>query len=416
MSTATADTPTLVAAATRRAPLLVWLAGGLCAALLLVAAGWWLTSPKSETLPVAYGRRRGAEAARSVNGTSVLSELFRQAGHRTSSFNRLSPKLDKTDAIVWFPDDFKPPTKEQREFLEGWLAAEPGRTVIYVGRDYDAAVAYWERYQPVPNSPATPENDELTRQLARAQAAQATRRMQMPPDGYARWFTAERDKPPRAANKLAGPWAEGIDEKKADIRLAGRLDVPVESDVTNVDPPLPTKIEVLLSSAGDPLATRVTDDAWPGSQLIVLGSGAFVLNYPLVNHEHRKLAGKLIAELGPESKRVVFLESGPGGPPILEKEPTADDSSAFAFLRVFPLNAIVVHLTILGVIFCLARSPIFGRPRDLPPEPAADFGKHVSALGELLARSGDRNYAQSRLEQYRGLAKRDSGKSHLKSK
>jgi hypothetical protein len=75
-----------------------------------------------------------------------------------------------------------------------------------------------------------------------------------------------------------------------------------------------------------------------------------------------------------------------------------------------------VHLAVLGLVFCLARFPIFGRPRDLPGEPAADFGKHVAALGELLARSQDRHYAQARLAHYRELAKRDSGKSHLKTK
>jgi hypothetical protein len=80
------------------------------------------------------------------------------------------------------------------------------------------------------------------------------------------------------------------------------------------------------------------------------------------------------------------------------------------------LNAILVHMSVLGIVFCLARFPIFGRPRELPSEASADFGKHVGALGDLLSRSQDRNYALTRLMQYRELAKRDSGKSHLKGK
>ena len=415
MSTAVATPTASAASGAKKPPAWLWPALGIGAAILLVALGWWFSGPATETLPVAYGKRRGGESARSVNGTSILNELFKQAGHRTSTFNRLSPRLDKTDVIVWTPDDFSPPTAKQREFLETWLAAGSGRTIVYIGRDYDAAVAYWEKVQPPGNAPPSPENDELVRQLARAKANWSARRSQMPVDEYARWFTVRKAGQKRKASQLGGPWSDGIDAAKAEIQIEGRLDVPVVADVGTGEPAIPTNIDVLLESKGDPLATRLTDYSWGDGQVIVLTNGSFVLNYPLVNHEHRRLAARLIAECGTESKRVVFLESGPGGPAILDKEPTAEDS-ALAFLNVWPLNAIVIHLTILGIIFCLARSPIFGRPRELPPEPAADFGKHVAALGELLARTEDRHYAQSRLEQYRGLAKRDSGKSHLRTK
>ena len=134
-----------------------------------------------------------------------------------------------------------------------------------------------------------------------------------------------------------------------------------------------------------------------------------------MNHEHRKLAARLVNECGSAGK-VAFVESYAGGPPVLDKEPADDASSPLAFMDVWPLNAIIIHLTVLGIIFCLARSPIFGRPRELPPESSADFGKHVAALGDLLARTKDQQYALARLQQYRELAKRDSGKSHLKAK
>ena len=78
--------------------------------------------------------------AKSVNGTAVLSGMFLQAGHKVSSWHRLSPKLEKDDVIIWAPDAFGDPGKEQREWLENWLSAEDGRTLVYIGRDYDAAV------------------------------------------------------------------------------------------------------------------------------------------------------------------------------------------------------------------------------------------------------------------------------------
>ena len=75
--------------------------------------------------------------------------MFTRAGHKVFSWRRLSPRLsERADAIVWFPDDFEPPTPEVRRWLEDWLIEEPGRTLIYVGRDFDAARWYWKKIQP----------------------------------------------------------------------------------------------------------------------------------------------------------------------------------------------------------------------------------------------------------------------------
>ncbi|MEX2174978.1 MAG: DUF4350 domain-containing protein [Pirellulaceae bacterium] len=413
MSTAVQTAAAPSATPTARRPAWLWPVLGIVAALLLVSIGYALTRGSAdETLPTAYGKRRGSEMARSVNGTGVLAEMFKAAGHRVTTFNRLSPRLDGFDFIVWAPDDFAPPTPEQREFLEDWLAGgEGGRIVFYIGRDYDAAVAYWSEVRPL----AAPEDaPEFQRRLARAKADYRSERAKMPTKAYARWFTAKRDGQPRQVRTLQGPWSEGIDAAQTEITIEGRLDIPVPADKVPADPEIPANFEPLLRSEGDLLVTRVTDPAWTDGQVIVLVNGSFVLNYPLVNHEHRKLAARLVNEAGAPGK-VVFIESGPGGPEVLDKEPSGGDSSPLAFMGVWPLNAILLHVIILGIVFCLARSPIFGRPRELPAEPAADFGKHVAALGELLARTQDRNYAQARLAQYRALAKRDSGKSHLKA-
>lgn len=389
-----------------------WPVVGLGGALLLLVVGYWLTSrPSNEELPTAYGRRRGStEFVRSVSGTSVLAEMFKAAGHRTTSWTRLSPRLDDYDVIVWAPDDFAAPTKEQRQFLEDWLSrGEGGRVVVYIGRDFDAASAYWTSVLPT-----APEEDqtEIQRRLSRSKAAWSQTRAKMPAKEYARWFTVKREYPYREIRMLEGPWATGIDASQCEITLQGRLDIPTQADKGPTDPPLLTNVpERLLTSQGDILAMRLTDPAWGDGQVIVIANGSWLLNYPLVNHEHRKLAARLVNECGPPG-RVAFVESGKGGPSVLAKEPSSGDEP----WPPFPLNVIMVQVTIVGILFCLARFPIFGRPRDLPSEPAADFGKHVAALGELLARSQDRNYAQTRLQQYRELAKRDSGKSHLKRK
>jgi len=386
---------------------------GLLLAVLAIGAGIFLSGRRDEQLPTIYGRRRGTEPARSVNGTSVLSGLFKRAGHRVTTMTRLSPKVRDFDVVVWVPDDFEPPTTEQREFLEDWLAGGTGRTVVYVGRDYDAAARYWDRVAPL----APPEQaDEALRRRAEAHAAHEAARSKMPTKKYARWFTVQRDQPPLKVKKLTGLWAAGIDAQKAEIHLEGRLALPSKRDAGASDPAVPDqKVETLLAADGEPLITSVRDSAWGDGRIIVVANGSLVLNYPLVNHENRKLAHKLVSECG-LSGRVVFIESGAGGPPVLDKEPASGPTTPLELLKVWPLNAILLHLTLLGILFCLARSPIFGRPRELRPPSPSDFGKHVAALGQLLARANDRHYAQARLAQYRQIAERKSGRSHLKAK
>ncbi len=148
----------------------------------------------------------------------------------------------------------------------------------------------------------------------------------------------------------------------------------------------------MLASDGETIVgrQRLTSD---DGQLITVANGSFLLNLPLVNHEHRKLAGRLIETVG-KSSRVVFLESDPGGPPV---DPPATDGSLWRMFDAWPLSVILLHFGVLGVIFCFARWPIFGRPRPLPAEILVDFGKHVAAVGELLRRSKDRDYALAQL-------------------
>jgi hypothetical protein len=103
----------------------------------------------------------------------------------------------------------------------------------------------------------------------------------------------------------------------------------------------------------------------------------------------------------------VFLESGPGGLAVLDKDP--HDYTGFELLMVWPWNAILLHLTVVGVLFCCMVFPIFGRPRELSEDAPTDFGKHVRALGELLSRTGDRQYAVRRVQQYRQIVTREGG-------
>jgi hypothetical protein len=334
-----------------------------------------------------YGSRQGPGASESVNGTAVLGDMFAQAGHKVFSWHFLSPRLqERADCIVWFPDDYKPPTPQVRQWLETWLCDKPNRTLIYVGRDFDAGPYYWSKVAPsAPTNQTTLVQGELSFQQSRVSGARGS----LPSNEDCDWFTIDSTAKVRSVRTLEGEsaWLEDIDPKKLEIELESRL--------------LPSRAtKTLLGSEGDLL---VGSEPWQGSRLIVVANGSFLLNLPLVNHEHRKLAGKLIDEIGPPGQKVVFLESGAGGPPIRDKDPTLGTPTGLEIFQLWPTNWILLHLMIVGVAFCFVRWPIFGHPRRIRRVNPSDFGRHLDAEAEMLKRTRDTAYAMTRLMHYRQL-------------
>lgn len=442
-------------------------------AALVVLAGL-VAGGCGERIDDIYGRQRGPGASASVNGTAVLAEMFVQAGHEVSTWRAVSPRLDSADCIVWFPDDFAPPPKPVREGLERWLTERPNRTLVYVGRDFDAAVWYWDRV--FPQVPAA-QRKEAARRRALARGRFMSRRGAIPADEDCGWFIVKGKYQARKVRTLQGAprWLESIDPSKLEMELCGRIDRPKRVGQAAVPP---DQVEVLLSSEGDLLVSRQpwfvyeeiswqdpaywedwekSPDSWddttdwgpaeirvepaergaqPGeililpdnpadwplkfsqreplgeSQLIVVANGSFLLNLMLVNREHRKLAGKLIGEVqrcGGRQQQVIFLESGPGGPPVRDHDPAKRGPSGLEALLAWPTWWMFAHLAFAGILLMLSRWPIFGIPRELPPEDQPDFGRHIEALGELLRRTGDRAYAVSRVLHYRQMVR---GESH----
>jgi len=353
-----------------------------CFPLLLLAL---FLAGCSRDIDTIYGQREGSGASGSVNGTAVLGEMCEKAGHHVFSWDALSPRLrQRADCIVWFPNDFKPPSKEVRKWLAKWLTEKDGRTLIYVGRDFDAEPWYWEHVSP----DAPPQQKGLVQErLLEAKSLYTARRSQLPKSESCEWFAVESASELRQTKTLSGDskWLDGVDAAKTDIELRSRI-VP------------PKKAKTLLRSGGDVLVSR---QAFGKSNLIVVANGSFLLNLPLVNHEHRKLAGKLIGEIGPPGKTVVFLESSADGPPIRDDDEHSAGMTGLEILNIWPTNWILLQLAVVGVIFCFARWPIFGRPKTCEVADSSDFGRHVDAMGELLERSRDRAYAMERILNYR---------------
>jgi len=415
-----------------------------CFIALALALGSALVGCAPQELDTTYGLRHALSGRESVNGTAVLGEMFKKAKYRVNGWRRLSPKLEDYDVIVWFPNDFDPPNANQREFLEDWLGNKPSRTLIYVGRDYNSAETYWQTV--LPNVP--PEQAmEVSRRLATLKAEQARARAAISYDEHFDWFTLKNAQPRGRATAISGPWSEGIDTDAVELTMATCLAIPSEEErktwlrsghVAGGEP----SFVPLLSSEQGPFVTRLKFPEWGSSQLLVVTNGSFLLNLPLANREHRALAAKLIAACG-EPGKAVFLESGEGGPMILAHDPDQTYPTGLEIFTVWPLGIIMLHLAALGILCCFVAFPIFGRPREVPLTSNASssramtyrsgyytagsttvdvssrrtarthFGKHIDAVGEMLEKTQDRDYAIERIKYYHEHVKRDSGVSHV---
>ena len=369
-----------------------------------------------EYVPSDYGRM-SAYPNTSLNGTRVLGRMFTEAGHKVRSWYYLSPALERADVIVWFPDDFEAPTYEVEAWLNYWLvegdASKDPRLLIIVGRDFDAAPDYWTRMQG--SAPANLQK-EYARRLTEAKTEAARERpKKLSDDSTASWFSLDETRKQKTVGTLTGPWAEGIDSSKAEVVRHTRMN------------PLDKEYKTLLSDGlGDPLVfeKKITYQNNYGDysdfefnnydyyssgegRLIMVENGSWLLNARLVNKEHRKLAGQLIDAVGPAPKRVVFLESGAGGPPIRSEDPDAEIPTGFQLFRVWPLGAVLTQIAALGIIYAVMKWPIFGIPRTWLQDRSSEFASHIAALGDLLASGRNRSYAIRLLILYRQALRRD---------
>jgi len=332
-----------------------------------------------------YGRR-SPPGQDSINGTAVLASLFEQAGHSVYSWSKLTPRLKtKADCIVWFPGRLAAPSEQVCDWLEQWLGEKGDRTLIYVVSDYDAEQFYWESV--LPRAPAD-QQKYISEQIKNARESFKSHREAVKWPLTMRWATLRELKEPKKVDQLSSrnDWSLGVEGAKSHIQLSSSMRLPRGS-------------RSLLLGNGETLVGRhrVRD-----SQILLVANGSFLLNLPLVNHEHRKLAGRLIESVGERAKTVAFLESY-GDPRIASDDPPAEQPSLLDIFTVWPINCLLLHLAALGLVYAFSRWPIFGRPRRLPPPPLHDFRKHLDAVAAHLKRSraATYQYAKTRWQTFR---------------
>ena len=384
-------------------------AAWLVAALSLFALGGCARNDSDgDSLPSGYGENSGERFSASVNGLTVLADMCTAAGDTVRERKQLSTVLTQdADAIIWAPDDFNPPDSATCAQIDGWLRSKENRTFVYIGHDFDARPDYWR--QILDQTPAGPERDKYEKELSEALGQQTFDRVRRPETASCQWFALDSTLPTKFVHALSGDWSGGIDAAKARIELNSRMIATDEADVLLADDDAKMIVGRQTLDCIEPKA-----GSEPGtSTLLLVVNGSFLFNVPLVNHEHRKLAGRLIEAIG-KSKEVVILDSQNHHPVLFgngngssngkndnDNSPDQPPQSMLDIFNVWPLSAILVQWGILIVALCFAKWPIFGPPRDPPPPPISDFGRHVDALGAAMAVTGDAEFAHSRVQQYR---------------
>ena len=374
----------------------------------------------------------GKVADQSVNGVSVFANLLRQRGHTVSRKKRLTRRLDKFQTIVWAPDNNGGPPENVAAWMEQWLARDPTRVLIYVGRSYDGKLPF---YRSMAGAAPANERDQWQRKFNEILIQEAD---------YDDWFNLETEWKPHwfekeedlrlDSSKLGGPWAEGVDPGLVELECstlitpatdfndedaAPAFDVDLArhhadpaTDFNDEDAAPELKPEDqdseyyyddwytsfreeylttkdLLTVDGKPFAFQVSPATYPGQKLIVVSNGSFLLNFPLTNSEHRKLAAKVADEVKGD---VVFIESSYRWPKVGGQ--ANDPALRWTWIGQAPMNYIVPHFLFWGVLYCFVFFPIFGRPKRVQFHPPKAFRSHVEAVASILGRSKEQSWAR----------------------
>ena len=337
-----------------------------------------------------YGRSRG----KSINGTNAFADLIRARGHTVRAAIRYNETLGAwAKVLVRFAPHPGPPSKDEAEWLAGWLAVEPGRKLVYVPRDFDTGPEFWATMlAALPSTASDAERKKVETRRAESQSWP----IELPdcPKEVAKaddWFGTEPIDPKNRntvaiCRNLIGPWSEGVD--------------PVAAALPKHEILRAENNEIVLLSGDDgKLAVTWTlrDDSGENDQgnVLVVANGSFLLNAGLLNKARRPLANRVVDWIGDGPDHVAFVE----GASVLADDAT--ETSMFHLLTVEPFNWVTAHLGVFGALLCLSLAAAIGRPR---PEPLGEVERpsaHPIALGAILARTRQAEVAQELIAAYR---------------
>lgn len=412
-----------------------------------------LLSGCSSWLPelVPFGAVSAPDHNRSLNGLGLHRKMWESSGAKCLTPQRLSPKLDNMDVIVLVGQSFEPPGLTARRWLEDWLAQEPGRTVVYFGRDFNADLQYRRQTISQLEPALQPRGEEL---LAMSEVRELNLRLrELPESTFCGWFFFDTQHPNTVYQNFTGSWADDLSAKLSQsnagwpVRVAlqppdNRLFsskkpafttpkstnvAPVNSqqatvdgenndelsghsqwDPEELDTPekwtaelrrAPRSETLVAADDGQALAFRLTSTRFEGSQILVVANGAPLLNGSLVEPLHQHFGERLIEACRPADRvaLLAFDQSGISFSNVPEKDNRA---AGLEMLTVWPLSGITMPAALLGLIVCASLLPILGRPQSLVQRSVSDFGLHVDAIGRMLFEARDATHAKTAITDY----------------
>lgn len=324
--------------------------------------------------------RYGTVVGESLNGLSALVQVLRDAGHATTARRRLAHSMiGRYDVAIVLANGFGRPAAETRDILQRFLEADGPQTVLFVIRDSDAAVGYWQAVAAAPDlgpqkSARARWHANRTAKELRSDLETTFERESVKPAAFGYGLSRRAEAPPHIIT---------VDLASARRSTAVRARWPLHRRLE-----LPDGMRVLWRHAGEPLLASSGD----GDRILLLASATPLLNAGLVDPGNRRLAAELAAAF-PESSRVVVVGSAAV---LTGEEPSGP--SVWRLLAVQPHPWIACQAVIAIGLFCWWRFPIFGRPVDDDARRPQDFGHHIEALAALLRRSRAAGFARARLE------------------
>lgn len=355
----------------------------------------------TKQLKTGYGRSRGTEYTSSINGTVVLDKMVKSSNRGVDHYRKVSPRWYGYDTIFWIPDDFDAPRQDAINKAEEWLGAGGNKTLVYVARDYDASIVYWDKLRK-----SNTANERIARDYADALSKHISKSTTIA-DKNCDWYEWSVG-PFKKASEISGTLAEDLDTSQAEIHYGS---LPVPGDITDSGTFKDYDVEVLLTADSKPLVFSLTKEDWYGSRIIVVGNGSLVLNLPLTNIHNQELSGRLLEKVDETDYQwndVLFVENQ--GTVIVSDVDVPEQTSKWSWITEPPLRYMVPNLVFWCMLFCFVYFPIFGRPRHLVRKSTADFRDHIFALARLVAGTENRENPKAWLQQYRNHSHRKNKK------
>jgi hypothetical protein len=341
-------------------------------------------------LETGYGKRSQYKYEKSVSGTRSLASLFESFSGQVVTRSTLSKKIERYQTIVWVPDSFEQPSDRLIDRVEEWLDKESFRTFIYIGRDYDGVSDYWRQ---IAQSVTGNEQANARRQWALARSEHLSRRYRKRWQVNDRWFKFE-DGMEDEIESIDGPWAEDLLPEYLTLQLGSLRLVPPDP-VENI------QITTLLEVNGQPYVFQLKRPNY--SRVIVVNNGSGLLNFPLSQFGNEEFA-QLLADEHFGYSQIVFLESGESEPRITNSD---TKPNMWTWIQEPPLNYIVPHFIVLGILACFVFFPIFGRPRRSVTPATTRFSEHTESIGRLIGNSSQVSEARDALAQYQKTIRSD---------